>query len=75
MKMKHKRKSVSCQNKRNKNSFKLPKLVDDPLIVDEIWESFKRALFVKGMKYTTHQVFDHEGCPEEMNNPSLEIKI
>lgn len=51
MKIKPKRRSVSLSLKRKKPSFKLPTLVDDPIMDQEIKESYKRAFFVKGMQY------------------------
>ena len=68
MKAKPKRKSVSVTAKRRANNLKLPKLIDDPILIDEIRESFKRSFFVKGMKYTTSLVFDTEACPEDKND-------
>ena len=75
MKAKPKRKSASVSNKRKKPTFKLPKLVDDPILADEIRESFKRAFFVKEMKYSTQLVYDDKDCPLSKNNPSLEQKV
>jgi hypothetical protein len=67
-----KRRSVSCNIKRKKPCFKLPKLIDDPLLSDDILESFKQAFFAKSMNYTTELVYDSPDCPPEKNNPSLE---
>jgi hypothetical protein len=72
MKVKGKRRSVSCSIKRKKNYLKVPKLIDDPLTFDEARESFKRAFFAKGFKYTTVQVFDSPECPPAKNDPKLE---
>jgi len=72
MKVKGKRRSVSCSIKRKKNCLKVPKLIDDPLTFDEVRESFKRAFFAKGFKYTTEQVFDSPECPPAKNDPKLE---
>ena len=72
MKVKAKRRSVSLSVKRRKPSFKLPNLVDDPLLDEEIRDSFKRAFFVKDMKYSTSLVYDLEECPASMNDPNLE---
>lgn len=63
---------MSVNTKRKKPTFKLPPLIDDPLLKDEIQESFKRAFFVKGMKYATSLVYDDEKVPESMNDPKLE---
>ena len=75
MKMKQKRKSLSCTNKRKKPTFKVITEYDDPLIEEDILNSFKRALFAKGMKYVTSLVYDCEDCPESKNNPSLESVV
>jgi hypothetical protein len=72
MKAKAKRRSVSCSIKRKKNCLKVPKLIDEPLTFDEVRESFKRAFFAKGFKYTTVQVFDSPDCPPAKNDPKLE---
>lgn len=75
MKAKQKRKSVSCTNKRKKPTFKVISDYDDPLTEEDIFNSFKRALFAKGMKYVTSLVYDREDCPESMNDPSLESVV
>jgi hypothetical protein len=75
MKAKPKRRSASVSNKRKKPIFKLPKLVDDPLINDDITDSFRRAFWVKEMNYTTKLVFDDDGCPESMNNAIYEPRV
>ena len=72
MKVKAKRRSVSLSVKRKKPCFKLPNLVDDPLLDEEIRDSFKRAFFVKDMKYSTSLVYDLEECSASMNDPNLE---
>jgi|LauGreDrversion4_2_1035121.scaffolds.fasta_scaffold358283_2 hypothetical protein len=64
MKVKPKRKSVSLSLQRKKPTFKLPKLIDDPLIEDEVRDSFKRAFFAKDFTYTTKLVYDKEDCTE-----------
>jgi myosin-crossreactive antigen len=61
MKIKPKKRSVSCTNKRKKPVFKLPKEVDDPLLQGDIRDSFKRAFFAKNMKYSTTLVYS-ETC-------------
>ena len=72
MKAKVKRRSVSLSVKRKKPCFKLPNLVDDPILDEEIKNSFKRAFFVKDMKYSTALVHDLEKCPASMNDPNLD---
>jgi hypothetical protein len=72
MKAKVKRRSVSLSVKRKKPCFKLPNLVDDPILDEEIKNSFKRAFFVKDMKYSTALVHDLEECPASMNDPNLD---
>lgn len=72
MKAKAKRRSVSLSVKRKKPCFKLPNLVDDPILDEEIKNSFKRAFFVKDMKYSTALVHDLEECPASMNDPNLD---
>lgn len=72
MKVKPKRRSVSLTVKRKKPSFKLPNIVDDPILDDEIKDSFKRAFYVKDMKYSTELVYDLEECPATMNDPKLD---
>jgi hypothetical protein len=72
MKPKAKRRSVSLSVKRKKPCFKLPNLVDDPILDEEIKNSFKRAFFVKDMKYSTALVHDLEECPASMNDPNLD---
>lgn len=75
MKIKPKRKSVSCTNKRSKPVFKLPKLIDDPLILDDVRDSFKRAFFTKGFTYATELTFDSPLCPPDMNDSKFETKV
>ena len=72
MKAKAKRRSVSLSVKRKRPCFKLPNLVDDPILDEEIKNSFKRAFFVKDMKYSTALVHDLEECPASMNDPNLD---
>ena len=72
IKVKAKRRSVSLTIKRKKPCFKLPNLVDDPLLDEEVRDSFKRAFFVKDMKYSTALVHDLEECPPSMNDPNLD---
>lgn len=63
-KIKQKRKSLSCSLKRKKPCFKLPKLiVDDPLLDDDVRDSFKRAFFAKGFTYATDLVYNSDDCP------------
>ena len=73
--MKKPQRKKSLSQTRKKNIFRLPKLLDDPILEQEIKDSFKVGLFAKGMKYTTHQVYDDPKCPESMNNPDLESNI
>ena len=75
MKIRTKRKSVSVTNKRKKIAFRLPKIIDDPLVLYDITESFKSSFFAKGMKYTTELVYDSKDCPESMNDPKREGKV
>ncbi|TNV79602.1 hypothetical protein FGO68_gene11366 [Halteria grandinella] len=75
MKVKAKKRSASVSNKRKKPSFKLPALIDDPLLDDDVKDSFKRSFYVKGMRYVTSLVYDHNDCPESMNDPALEAKV
>lgn len=72
MKAKPKRRSVSVSKKRKKPIFKLPKPVDDPLVSDDIVDSFRRAFWVKDMTYTTKLVFDDKDCQEAMNSQAFE---
>lgn len=72
MKTAQKRKSHSVSTKRNKPLFKLPKILDDPLLDDEVRDSIKRAFFAKGFTYATSLVYDSPDCPETFNDPSLE---
>lgn len=75
MKVKPKRKSVSVSIKRKKPCFKLPRLVDDPLLQYDIKDSLKRAFYVKGMIYVNSLVYDREDCQEDKNDPKLEAKV
>ena len=53
MNKKAKRKSVSVSVKKKKYTFKLPKLIDDTNIEEEVRDSFRRAFFAKNMIYTS----------------------
>ena len=67
-----KRRSVSMSIKRKKPLFKLPPLCDDPLLEEEVRDSFRRAFFAKGMKYSYELVYDLEECPSSKNDPELD---
>ncbi len=49
MKKPTKKKSLSLTRK--KYTFKLPELIDDPILESEVRDSFKRAFFVKNLTY------------------------
>jgi hypothetical protein len=69
---KQKRRSVSMTIKRKKPIFKLPTGFDDPLLQEEVRDSFRRAFFAKGMKYSSELIFDSEDCPASKNDPELD---
>jgi hypothetical protein len=73
--MKAKKRSLSVTSKRKKPTFQLPNIVEDPLVRDNIRESFKRAFYSKGMKYVTSLVYDRPDCTEDTNDPKREKKV